>query len=103
MNEVIFVYFCRLRCSRISLTIFYSIDDKSERLSKVQQQKGHLPDLEKLLVTMKKGDTRTLVFLLIDCKKDKSTKRMEGLDFHFALRRWQKPVVALPCHVSSGS
>ncbi|WP_410514550.1 IS701 family transposase [Paenibacillus sp. BR2-3] len=34
-----------------------------------------------------KGDSRTLVFFIIDdtsCKKDKSTKRMEGLDFHFA-------------------
>lgn len=35
----------------------------------------------------KKGDDRTLVFFIVDdtcCKKDKTTKRMEGLDFHFA-------------------
>jgi hypothetical protein len=35
----------------------------------------------------KKGDTRTPVFYIIDdtsCKKDKSTKKMESLDFHYA-------------------
>lgn len=35
----------------------------------------------------KKGDQRSLVFFIIDdtsCKKDSSTKRMEGLDYHFA-------------------
>jgi len=35
----------------------------------------------------KNGDSRHLVFLIIDdtnCKKDKSTKRMEALDFHYS-------------------
>jgi SRSO17 transposase len=35
----------------------------------------------------KKGDTCTPVFFIIDdtsCKKDKSTKKMESLDFHYA-------------------
>lgn len=34
----------------------------------------------------KKGDERSVVFLILDdtcCKKETSTKRMEGLDFHF--------------------
>ncbi|UOF89059.1 IS701 family transposase [Fodinisporobacter ferrooxydans] len=35
----------------------------------------------------KKGDTRSIVFLIIDdtsCKKDVSTKHIEALDFHFS-------------------
>lgn len=35
----------------------------------------------------KKGDSRTLVFFIIDdtgCKKDRSTKKMEGLDFNYS-------------------
>jgi len=35
----------------------------------------------------KKGDTRSIVFFVIDdtsCKKDPSTKHMEGLDFHWS-------------------
>jgi hypothetical protein len=34
-----------------------------------------------------KGDTRSIVFLIVDdtkCIKDKSTKHIEGLDFHFS-------------------
>jgi hypothetical protein len=35
----------------------------------------------------KKGDTRPIVFVIVDdtqSPKDKSTKKMEGLDFHFS-------------------
>ena len=35
----------------------------------------------------KKGDSRAISFLIVDdtsCKKDNSTKKMEGLDFHYA-------------------
>lgn len=37
----------------------------------------------------KAGDTRPIVFFIIDdtqCKKDRSTKRMEGLDDHFLIQ-----------------
>jgi SRSO17 transposase len=36
---------------------------------------------------VKKGDARSLLFFIVDdtsCKKDKSTKKMESLDFHYA-------------------
>jgi len=55
----------------------------------------------------KHGDNRSLVFLIIDdtcCKKEKSTMRMEGLDYHFSHEdgksRWAHCVVT--AHIVSG-
>jgi hypothetical protein len=75
----------RQGCHLSSMTNF--LNHAPRCVNRMQRRRMHFI-IEKLRKQrVKKGDTRTPVFFIIDdtsCKKDKSMKKMESLDFHYA-------------------